>query len=179
MVDVAAYTWVEFETTTTAVLYGTQLNCVLDYVSAIVNKGITGAQLANSAVTTGNLGAVVVTEGAINYTHTQNGVGAWQCGKDRATYQQAAYVGAAAVTTLTDAANTNVTFYFTNCDCCTAGEPVFSATPYVGATVVTNDTGFVCHVSAVATDSCLVYLSAAATTQLPACTVRFYVAGNV
>lgn len=179
MVAIDGYTWVNFEETATAVLYGTQLNYVLDYVSAMVNKGVTGAQLADNAVTTGNLGAVVVTEGAVNYTHTQNGVGAWQCGKDRATYQQAMYIGNTAVASNTEAASTNVTFYFTNCDCCTAGEPSFGAVPFVQAMVATNDTSFICQVSAVATDSCLVHINAGAVTDVPACTVRLFVAGNV
>ena len=171
MVTVNAYTRHEWATgTSTETLYGTGLNWNFDYVSALVNKGVTGANIATNGIDSEALFAgSVITEGAIDYG-TGDGMGVVQIGKDRTTTGgQMLVKGTAAVASVTGAGttNTDITVYFTNGDVCTAGDPGFTASPHIGCVyIVTANTEVVYTRKAVATDSCQINIAATDTVLL-------------
>jgi len=161
MVTVNAYTWHEWATgTSTETLYGTGLNWNFDYVSALVNKGVTGANIATNGIDSEALFAgSVITEGAIDYG-TGDGMGVVQIGKDRTTTGGQMLVKGTALATAAAVTNTDITIYFTNGDVCTAGDPGFTVAPHVHATCYTAATDAACTIKAVATDSMLVNVDA-------------------
>ena len=166
MVATDGYTWKEWATgTSTETLYGTHLNSNFDYVSAMINKGITGANIATGGIDANTLFAgSVITEGAIDYG-TGDGVGSLQIGKDRTTTGGQMLVKGAALITAADTTNTSITVYFTNGDVCTAGDPAYTAAPHlVACYCVTADNNVSYAVLAEATDSAQINVAPAAGT---------------
>jgi hypothetical protein len=155
MVAINAYTWHEWATgTTTETLYGAHLNAMGDYVSALINKGITGANIATGGVDAGALIAVdIIGEAHIDHSKA-SGARLLQIGKNTAVTGQMIVKGTTLITAAATT-NTDVTVYFTGGDCCTAGDPAFAAVPMVWAEVYTTQKPTI-TVKACATDSCLV-----------------------
>jgi len=157
MVQTNAYTWHDWATgTSTETLYGSHLNNNFDYLSAIINKGITGANIATGGIDSAALfaGSVIV-ESAIDYG-TGDGVGVVQIGKDRTTTGGQMAIKGTSLITAADTTNTDITVYFTNGDVCTAGDPGYTCAPHVYVTCYTDDTSARYTIKAVATDSALV-----------------------
>ena len=154
MVTVNAFTWNEFVTgTNTQYVYGTQLNWNFDYVSAMINKGIAGVNIATAGLDSEALFAgSVITEGSVDYG-TGDGMGVVQIGKDRTTTGGQMFVKGTALVTAAAVTNTDITIYFANGDVCTAGDPGFTAVPHVGVKCYTADTAVAYTYKAVATDS--------------------------
>ena len=154
MVQTDAYTWHEWATgTSTETAYGSHFNNNLDYLSAMINKGITGANIATGGIDANTLFAgSVVTEGAIDYG-TGDGLGVVQIGKDRTTTGGQMMVKGTSLVTAADTTNTDVTVYFTNGDVCTGGDPGYSAAPHAYVTAYTANTEMCLNIKACATDS--------------------------
>ena len=166
MVQVDAYTWKEWATgTSTETLYGSHLNGNYDYVSALVNKGITGANIATGGIDVNTLFAgSVITEGTIDYG-TGDGLGVMQIGKDRTTTGGQMLVKGTNLITAAATTNTDITVYFANGDVCTAGDPAYTAAPHVLAGYcITADQNVYYAVKAVATNSMLINVAPAAGT---------------
>ena len=162
MVTVNAYTWKEFVTgTSTEYIYGTQLNWNFDYVSAMVNKGVTGANIATNGLDSEALFAgSVITEGSIDYG-TGDGMGVVQIGKDRTTTGGQMLIKGTALITAANTTNTDITIAFANGDVCTGGDPAFTAAPHVGVVCYTADTQVAYTYKAVGTDTMLINVAPA------------------
>ena len=166
MVAINAYTWKEFVTGTgTEYIYGTQLNANFDYISAMVNKGVAGVNIATGGIDSPTLFAgSVITEGSIDYG-TGDGVGVVQIGKDRTTTGGQMLVKGTSLITAANTTNTNITVYFTNGDVCTAGDPAYTAAPHLlNGYCVTADGNVYYAVLAEATDSMQINVAPAAGT---------------
>jgi hypothetical protein len=182
MVAINAYTWVVFTTGTSGnVLYGTSLNYPFMYVSAMVNKGITGANIANGGIDAGALiAANIVTHGHLSFA-ANGGVKLLQIGKSTAVTGQfiANGVATAAINTLT---NTDVTVYFTNGEACTSGEPVYTAAPsvYVTCVYATPTTAPTITLKSVATNNAVINVDAYGTsTMTEEITLKWLAIGKV
>ena len=182
MVAINAYTWVTFTTGTSGnVLYGTQLNYPFMYLSAMVNKGITGANIATGGIDAGALiAANIVTHGHLNFA-ANGGVKLLQIGKLTTITGQFMANGSCVVASNT-LTNTDTTVYFTNGEACTAGEPVYAAAPsvYVTCVYATPTTAPTVNVKSVGTNNAVINVDAYGTsTMTEAITVKWLAIGRV
>lgn len=179
MVAINAYTWHEWvEGTNTEVLYGQHLNACMDYVSALLNKGVTGANVATGGIDAGALiAADIVGETHLDYTRASGGR-ILQIGKNTATVTGQMLVKGTSLITAANTTNTDITVYFTGGDCCTAGDPAFTGVPMVWADVYTADKPAI-TIKACATNSCLINVDPASTATFAAdWTVYWCAVGN-
>ena len=140
------------------VLSASHVNENFSSITAILHS-ITGGQIAADAINAGTLIADdVVDENHLDWADTVNGVGALQIGKNRATYQQMMVKGATEVQPVAATVGT-IAFTYSNTgyvDCISAGEPVFTGTPCVIATAVTDDAAYIVRVSTADSQSCVI-----------------------
>lgn len=147
--------WKVWVTTITTVLYASDLNDNMDYLSNLTTN-ITGGNLAADCINDGSfIDNEVIQENHLDYSDATDGIGVLQIGKDRTTHEQMLVKGTAAMVSNTAVTSTTQIVYFTNGDCCTAGEPVYTAAPHFNAWIYSNDSNIGCYVEAVATDSAL------------------------
>ena len=143
MVNVSAYTWTEFITTTATPLYGVHLNRNFDYVSDLVNKGITGANIATSGVDSPALIAnAMITDGHLD-TGTGDGVRICRPFGSVAT-QTAGYKVAVGYTTMasTTATYSTMNVYYSQCLCYTTADTAsFNGPPYFSVVGIYSTTG--------------------------------------
>lgn len=155
--------WVTFTTgTASSVLYGWQLNNNFWYVSSVINKGITGQNIAVGGIDAGNLiAANIITHSNLNF-NTGGGCRVAQIGKAWTTTAGQFVAKGTQQITAANTTNTDVTIYFTNGDVCTTGEPVYKVAPHLYVTCVyatpTENPSIV--VKAIATNSALINFDA-------------------
>lgn len=153
MTNPASYTIHAWATTATETLYGSHLNVLGSVCSALLNKGITGANIATGGIDAAALFAgSVITEGSIDYG-TGDGLGVVQIGKDRTTTGGQMSIKGTSLITAANTTNTDITVYFTNGDVCTAGDPGYTAAPHAYATAYTANTDMCINIKACATNS--------------------------
>ena len=154
MVDTSG-TWVEFVTTTNnVVLYGTELNVNFDFVSDMVNKGITDANIAEDGIADGAvIAADVIREEHLDYADANYGPRVMQIGKALNTYQQL-YVQVTAEVATVAATNTDITIDYTDGNVVDGAEINFAIAPtLVTAYVITAGTDAVAHPKVIGTDT--------------------------
>jgi hypothetical protein len=183
MVAINAYTWVTHSTGTVPyTLQGTMLNWPLQYLSAMVNKGITGANISTGGIDAGALiAANIITQGHLNFA-ANGGVKCAQIGKSTLYTGQLMCKGTAAVASNTTVSNTVVTVYFTNGDGCTAGDTFRAGTiPHVYATVIyaTPTTAPTLTVTTAASGGAQINVKAWTSQMTEPLTVRWLAVGDV
>jgi hypothetical protein len=137
MVTAGAYAWHEWATgSTTEVVHGSHLNGNFDFISHIVNTGVGSENIEAGAVV-----AAKITDGAIGEAHinhgTDGGARVLMIGLADDTTGSAMMVWGTVLIGAANTTNTDVTVTFSNGEMCTAGDPGYSATPVVGAYIIT------------------------------------------
>jgi hypothetical protein len=129
-------TWVSYTTGTTSnVLYGTSLNYNFWYLTSLINKGITGANIATAGIDAGALIAGgIITHGHVTFV-ANGGLKCVQIGKSTTFTGKMVACGAVVVSSNTAISSTDVTITFTAGDGMTAGD-TFRNVPIVYATVM-------------------------------------------
>jgi hypothetical protein len=183
MVAINAYTWYTHGTDTVPyTLKGTMLNWPLCYLSDMVNKGITGANIATGGIDAGALvSANIITHGHLNFA-ANGGVKCPQIGKSTAYTGQLICKGTVAVASNTTVSSTVVTVYFTNGDGCTAGDVFRAGTiPHVYATVIyaTPTTAPTLTVTTATTGGAQIGVSAWTSQMTQALTIRWFAIGDI
>jgi hypothetical protein len=142
MVAPNAYTWTEFVETTATPLYGVHLNRNFDYVSAIVNKGITGGNIATDGIDS----AALIADGVITHGALDKGTGdgcrivrIGMAANTTAGYFVAKGTVTIPISALTTTVYTTTVITYSNGDVCTTGEPLYNAAPYFNAVPIYNN----------------------------------------
>lgn len=182
MVAIGAYTWTSFTVGTVSnVLEGQQLNNNFAYVSAIINKGITGANIAASGIDAGALiAASIITHGHLSFA-ANGGVKCVQVGKSTLKGSQLMLKGSCvvAVNTLT---NTDTTVYFSSGDSWVAGDSYSVTAPhfYVTCVYATPTTAPTVTVKSIVTNGAVINIDAYGTsTMTEAITLKWMAFGDV
>lgn len=177
MVSTNTYAWKEWtEGTGTEVLYGVDLNANFDYVSAVINKGITGANIATSGIDGAALIADdIIGEAKIDYSLSA-GVRLLQIGKSTSTVTGQMIAKGTTLINATNSTVATITVYFSNGDC---GNPSFIAAPHVYAYIVTAEPPVI-GVSTITSGACVFRVDLnGAVTFTEAVTLYWQAYGNV
>ena len=161
MVDVAGYGFKVWETVTTEPLTGADLNILGNYISDLLNKKITAAQISDDAISRAAIVDAAVGDSKLDYS-TDGGCRVLKIGHDSTTTGSAMMIWGTSLLTAANTTNTTVTIIFSNAALCTAGDPAYTATPVVGAYVITADTDVAVQPTSVNTLQMEVYVDASA-----------------
>ena len=162
------------------VLSAASLNADNAAAYAVLNAGLTGANIAPDGVSSGTFIADdVIGESHMNWADTTDGVKGMQIGKEANTYQRVHAIGTSAVASVTNAAVVTVTVTYNNDVIMTAGGVVFAATPHVIPYVLTSDTAIGAFVVAAGTANATINVCKSDTYLTTAQVLYWKVVGNV
>ena len=181
MVAINQYQWYTHTTGTQSyALTGGMLYYPFQYVSDMINKGITGANIATGGIDSGALiAANIITHGKLNFA-ANGGVKCAQIGKATTYTGLMVLKGTTAIASNTTISSTVVTVYYSAADGWASGD-TFRSAPHVYATVVcaTPSTAPTITVTSVASGGAQIHFNAWTSSMTEPYTIRWVAIGDV